>query len=285
MKDHTNFQNSPSEQHNKTTFKSSLCEQHIKTKFRSSLFYAFRAGASPRLIVFAVILVMNLAFIIPGMFGVLPLAALITAVSLSGTAIGVMSVFNIIGDISIIRHMFYAPGAVLYALTPAPRKKTLLASVISMAVMDFITMAASITSVVILSLKLGSRFTTMDVWEMMNSYGEFGIGHALLSLALMIASYLLVMTLILFCVAVRKSVLYSKPAGGFLTFLLAVGILYAVSVSQLVLAPFATVARFYVFITVTVGSLGMGLYALLLLIFAAVLFTLTSHLFERKINI
>ena len=135
------------------------------TKFRTSLYYAFRAGGSLRLIVFAVILVMNLAFFIPGLFGILPIAALITAVALSGTAIGVMAIFNIIGDISIGNTMFSTSGAAFYALTPTPRKNTLLASVIVMFVMDFVTMFLSITAVVCLAINLGNYFEGHSIWE------------------------------------------------------------------------------------------------------------------------
>jgi len=246
--------------------------------------YAFRTGASPRLFVFAVILVMNLAFIILDMIGILPLPAIITAVSLSGTAIAVMVAFNIVGDVSIIRSMFSNPGAVFYALTPVSRKKTLIANVLAMFVMDFVTMAASIFSVVILSVSLGSRYIGVGTWEMIRT--NMGEPHyMLIYLALFMAIYFLVIAIIMFCTAMRKSIFYNKPVGGLLTFLLAVGIFYIVSVSPLLLAPFADVGRFMAFFTVTVGYLGMGLYALLLLIIAAVLFVLTSNLFERKINI
>ena len=85
--------------------------------------------------------------------------------------------------------------------------------------------------------------------------------------------------------AFRKSVLYTKHAGGFLAFLVGVGIFYLSTVSTLLLAPFGTVTRLYGFFTITLGSLGMGMYALLLLIFAAVMFVLTSRLIERKMNI
>jgi len=257
------------------------------TKFRNSLFYAFRAGASPRLIVFAVILVMNLAFIIPGLFGVLPTAALITAVSLSGTAIGVMAIFNIIGDVSIGNTMFSSSSAPFYALTPAPRKNTLLSSVIAMFVMDFITMVLSIAPVVFLSINLGNHFLDYNIWESLRTGYGFSVGlqNILVPLALFIAFYLFFLMLIMFCRTVRKSVLNNKPAGGFLAFLLAVGIFYLSTVSALLLAPFGTVTRFYVFFTVNVGFLGMGLYALLHLIFAAVMFYLTSRLMERKMNI
>jgi len=255
------------------------------TKFRNSLFYAFRAGASPRLIVFAVILVMNLAFIVPGLFGILPTAALITAVSLSGTAIAVMAVFNIIGDVSIGNTMFSTTSAPFYALTPAPRRNTLLASVIAMFVMDFVTMVFSIASVVFLSINLGNQFMDYNIWETMS--GGFGLDaqNILVPLVLFIAYYLFFLMLIMFCKTFRKSVLYNKHAGGFLAFLIAVGIFYLSTTSALLLAPFGSVTRLYVFFTVNVGFLGMGLYALLHLIFAAVMFYLTSRLMERKMNI
>jgi len=256
--------------------------------------YSLKADASGRLITFAVILVMNLAFIIPGLFGVLPLAALITAVSLSGTAIGVMSVFNIIGDISIIRSMFSAPGAVFYALTPVSRSKRLLANSITMFVIDAVTMTFSIVSVIILALMLGSRYVEFSVWEMVLQWellvqndliGLPAFGYVLLSFALLVAAYLLVMTAIMFCLAMRKSVFYNSRVGALFTFLLAVGLFYVYSISPLLLIPFGDVTFWYGFITVTVGYLGMGMYAVLTLIFAAVLFVLTSRLFERKVNI
>ena len=285
MKAHTDFQNSPSEQRKKTISKNSLCEQHIKPKFKNSLFYAFRAGAFPRLFVFAVILVMNLAFIIPGLLGILPGAALITAVSLSGVAIGVMAVFNIIGDVSIGNSIFSTSGAPFYALTPAPRRNTLLASITAMVIMDFVTMAISIASVVVLSISLGSIYTGLNFSEMMPNNFGFELQYALIQFAWGVAFYFFVMMLIIFCRAFRKSVLYTKRAGGFLAFLVGIGIFYLLTVSSLLLAPFGTVTRLYGFITITVGYLGMGMYALLILIFAAVMFVLTSRLLERKMNI
>ena len=255
------------------------------TKFKSSLFYSFRAGASPRLVVFAVILVMNLAFIVPGLLGILPGAALITAVALSGTAIGVMVVFNIIGDIFIGNTIFSSSAAPFYALTPTPRRNTLLASVIAIFVMDFVTMAISITSVIILSINLAGHYTGLSFSQMIPDYLGLNLQYALLQIALGIALYFFIAMLIMFCRAFRKSVLYTKPAGGFLAFLVGVGVFYLSTVLTLLLAPFGTVTWLYGFITITIGSLGMGMYALLLLIFAAVMFILTSRLIERKMNI
>ena len=246
--------------------------------------YIFRAEML-RLIVFAVILVVNLTFIILGAFGVLPLAARIVAVSLSGTAIGTMVVFNIIGDISIINRIFNPPGAVFYALTPAPRKDRLLASIISMFVMDIVTLAASILGVIFLGLNLGAYYTGISVSEMMR-FGEFEpLSIGLLSGSIFMTGYLYIVTLILFCKAVRRSVLYNKPAGGLLAFLLAVGVVYVANIANFLLAPFGTVSRYYTFFTIDVGYLGMGMYAVLTFIFAAVMFVMTARIMERKLNI
>ena len=256
-----------------------------QSNFKSLFSYAFRAGMSPRLYAFAVILVMNLAFIIPGLFGVLPGPALITGVSLSGTAIAVMAVFNIIGDISISSSLFSASNAPFYALTPAPRKNTLLACVLAMLITDFVTMAISIAGVITLSINLGGFYSGDNIWALVYRNAASYATNALLPVALLIAAYLFIMMLIIFCRAFRNSHLYNKRAGGFLAFLLAVGIYYLSTVSVLLLAPFGTVTRVLGWFQVTVGHLGTGMYALLLLIFAAVMFILTSSIMERKMNI
>jgi len=247
--------------------------------------YTIRADMSGRLIAFAAIFVMNLAFIIPGLFGLLPLAAQITAVSLSGTAIGVMSVFNIIGDISIIRSMFFSPGAVFYAITPAPRKKRLCVGLTTMFLTDFITMTFSIVSVVILALILGNDYVDGSIWVMASESFPHIAPNVIIPIAQGVVYYLFVMMLIIFGITMRKSVFYSKRAGGLLAFLVAIGIYYLSTVSALLVAPFGHVSFFFGFITVTVGYLGMGLYVLLILLFAVALFILTARLLERKLNI
>jgi len=253
----------------------------MKAQFK----YAIRAGGSSRLIAFAIIFVMNLVFIVLGTIGVLPLAAQITAVSLAGTAIGVVAIFNIISDISMIHRLFAAPGAVFYALTPVPRKKTLAASVITMFVIDFITLSTSIVSVIILSINLGSRYTGLNTWDMLSTYGAPEIRYILLALALILAAYLYIVMIIVFCCALRKSIFYSKRLGGLLTFLSAVGIFYLTSLTPVLLAPFGVVTWFYGFITVTIGYLGMGMYAVIILLLTAAMFILSSRLMERKLNI
>ena len=250
--------------------------------------YAFLAGIHARGGVFAVIFLINLVFIILGSLGLLPLAAQITAVSLSGTAIGVMAIVNIISDVGIIRRMFAAPGAYLFALSPMPRKKMLSASVISMFVMDVVTMAVSIFGVTCLSLILAGNYVGNVFDSISRGWVSFEASDILFGLwfiVLMIAGYLLVMLFIIFCAAARKSIFYQKPAGGLLTILMAAAMLYIGSLMTFILAPFGTVTRWGMFFTISLGRPGLIVYGLLLMIQIAALFIAASKLMERKMNI
>jgi hypothetical protein len=231
---------------------------------------------------------MNLIFIIFGMLGALPLAAKITAVSLAGVAISVMMVINIICDISIIRRMFTAPGAYLYALTPTLRWKTLFASTITMLAKDIVTITTSIIGVTWLSLILAGEFandvTLRAIWETIRANSS-DILFGLWFVALLIAGYLLIIMIITFCITARKSIFYQKRVGGFLTALLALGTIYVVNIMAFALAPFSDVERWRYVFTIYVGRGGLIAYVFLTLIQAALLFYATSKLMERKMNI
>lgn len=253
----------------------------MKAQFK----YAARAGYSVRLPAFAIIFIMDLVFIVLGSLGLLPFAAQVTSVALGGTAIAVMMAFNIVSDVSIGRRMFTVPGAYLHALTPAPRRKILLASVITMLVMDIITMAVAIIGEMLLSFNFIGNGPSGQVWNAVRQSGSPGAASVIWLAALLLAGYLLIVMIIMFCAAMKKSMFYNKPAKGLLTVVLAVVIIYIVSLSQVLLSPFGSVSRFGMFFTVTIGTAGFPFYALLLLIEAAVLYLLTSRLLERKVNI
>ena len=254
----------------------------MKAQFK----YAFLAGLYVRGGVFAVIFVMNLVFITLGSLDLLPPAGHVTAVSLGGIAIAVMMAANIVGDIAVARRMFAAPGAYLHALTPVPRRKTLLAGVLAMAVMDFVTMAVVIAGEVWLSLNLAGGGLWRIIWNAVRANAA-DLPYVFFFILMLIAGYLLIMAVILFCVTAEKSVFYKMRASGLIMFLLACGCFYAASLLQLVLAPFGSVERYGVLITLHLPFRGAvpPLYILLILLEAAVLFVLTSKLMERKMNI
>ena len=252
----------------------------MKAQFKHALY----AGGFTRLAIFMVIFVMNFVFILLGAVGLLPLAAQITAVSLSGVGISVMAVTNLIGDISIIRYRFASPRAYLYALTPVPRWKTLLASIVTIVVTDVVTMAASIFGVVMLALNLAGNYVGDLFWNII-SINPYKIMAGFWFCALAVAGYLLMLMVIIFCITLNKSLFYQKRGGGMLTALVAIGMLFAINISQIVLAPFGAVSRWGMHFTIYLGRFGIAMYALLLLAEAAALFVITSKLMERKLNI
>jgi hypothetical protein len=253
----------------------------VKAQFK----YVFLTGFHTRGVAFIVVFAVNFVFIALGLTGFLPLPAHITAVSLSGVAIAVMFVFNVVSDIAIVRRIFAPPGAYLCALTPVPRWKTLLSSVVAITVMDIVTMTAAITGVTWLSLNLAGHGVIITISEAVSSNISellFGLWFAVFALA----GYLLLLMVILFCITMRKSVFYQKPAGGLLAVLTGFGIFYAVSLSSLLLVPFGTVTTWFgIYISITIGKAGLIAYTLLTLIQAAALFILTAKLMERKMNI
>jgi len=252
----------------------------MKAQFK----YAFRAGLNVRLTTFAIIFTMNLVFIILNIFGALPFAGQVTAVSLGGVAIAVMMVVNVIGDVSIVSRMFSAPGAYLHALTPAPRRQILLAGVITMMIKDIVTMTVVITSEVILSLQLAGDNVISIVWTFIRS-NTGDILYGLLYTSLLIVGYMFVMMIIMFCITVNKSIFYQKRLGGLMTGILAVAVCYVFTLSSFLIAPFGTVQRIGMNFMITAGTAGSIAYIILILAQAAILFILTSKLMERKVNI
>ena len=249
---------------------------------KAQLKYAFIDGINYRFIVFGIIAIINTVFIILGSLSLLPLAALITSVSLGGVFIAVMLAVNIIGDISIIRRMFSAPGAYLYALTPAPRWKTLLAGIAVMTLLDFFTMAVSIIQVVSLSFNFtGIRgiFTAAHIWD---SYGNYFIWAFLL----LISSYLLHLLIIIFSITSYKTIFFKKPASTLLALVTGFLCFYLVSLMRLLLAPLASVSNFGLIFTLNLNnSTGVIAFFVLTLLQVLFLFILTSKLMEKRMNI
>jgi hypothetical protein len=252
----------------------------MKAQFK----YAFKTGLTFRGAAFTVIFAINAVFIFLGSLGLLPFAAKVTAVSLGGVAISVMLVFDIIGDIAIIRRMFSVPEAYLYALTPSPRREILLASVIVAAILDIVTMAVVITAEVWLSFILAGEEVWRNVRDFINANGSYLL-YGLWYVLLLAAGYLLLMMIILFCITAKKSIFYTIPASGLLAFLLGCVCCYIVSLLQLVLFPFGSVDRYGLLIILMLGNNALPFYALLTLLEAAALFVITSKLMERKINL
>jgi len=254
----------------------------MKAQFK----YTFINGLYMRGITFMVIFTMNAVFILLGSLGLLPFAANVVAVSLGGIAIAVMFAANLVGDISIGRRMYHTPDAYLNILAPIPRWKILFTGVTTMAAMDIITMAIVIFQEVWLSLILAGTAGIREIifWAIRENPAE--AVYVLWGILILIAGYLLVLMVIMFCVTVKKSIFYKIPASGLLTFLLACGCVYILSLMQLVFIPFGSVQRYGIFIIIEMtGTAFLPVAFSMILLGAAALFLITSKLMERKINL
>ena len=248
--------------------------------------YAFLTGLHLRGYAFAVILLLNLVGVIFGALGLLPIGAQIAFVALSGTAIGVMVIFNVIGDIGIFGQMLGTPRSYLHALTPMHRRQTLIAGLLAVAVMDVVTMTVAISGVTWLAIILAGNY--VDIHDFIRSIVMPDLFNPLSGFASalsILAGYLLLVTFIVSCVIVGKSVFYQKRGGGFLTFLVAIGALYLHSISLFVLVPFGTISGYWGFYSISIGREGLLAYGVLLLIQVAALIMVSGHLMERKLNI
>jgi hypothetical protein len=254
----------------------------VKAQFK----YTFLSGLNVRGITFVVIFLMNLVFVTLGALGLLPLAALITGVSLSGVAVSVMAITNVVSDIGIFRRLFAAPGAYLHALTPSPRWKTLLASVLAILIMDIVSMTVAITGVTWMGLLLaGTFFDVAGFLRNFTSIDASAIMYGIGSVLGIIGGYLLLLMIILSCIVVKKTVFYQKRAGGFLTALFALGIIYLLSLTSFLIAPFGYVTRDLWYFTIHIGGPGIIAYSILIIIQAFALFFVSANLMERKLNI
>jgi hypothetical protein len=101
-----------------------------------------------------------------------------------------------------------------------------------------------------------------------------------------LAGYLMLLLIILFCITAKKSVFFNLPASGVLAFLAGIGVMYAFSLSQILLVPFGVYERWMMFVNITISTpFGLLAYGILMLMFSAVLFAVTANLLEKRVNI
>jgi len=247
--------------------------------------YAFLSGFFIRGAAFAVIFILYSLLIIFGSMDKLPLIAHIAAISLGGIAVAVMFAANIGGDISIARKMFAVPASYLNMLTPVPRWKILLSGSIAMAVMDIFSMVFVIIAQVWLVFNLIGNEVWQNIWETVSTNNTYML-YGLWSFLMLIASYILILMIILFCVTMKKSLFYKMPASGLLSFLLACCCFCIANLLQLIITPLNEVQRFGTLIVISPeGGTAFPFLILLTLLQAAGVFVLTSKLMEKKLNL
>ncbi len=239
-----------------------------------------RIASSRRITAFLVMAAVNVFFIIWTALAPRSLALHIVAVSLSGCALCALFIFNILGDASIDRYMFKAPQGYSVNLVPVKSWKLLLSRTIAIVAQDVIGLALGIAGTTYLSLRLGG------VGEIVAPYFDFEAVFG--GVLFFIACYLLIVLAVAFARILSASVFYTMKGRSILSLLTTLAALYVLSFLDFLAAPFGYVQSFGTMFIINVDyGLSAGAIAYLLAILAqcAVLFIVSSHLMERKINL
>jgi hypothetical protein len=245
----------------------------------TQLKYASRIYLNQRVYALIGTVVINLVFFVLGITGILPIGWMIFGTVLSSLSLCAVFGVCVMVDMESIKSLFAPPNAYYTMLAPVPAWKTVLSRVISMTVLDIVSLTVGIFGVVLQS-------------TMLDSYQPWDSGmiptDSIIAIIIGIIAYATMFLFIIFACALAKSVFYHTKARGLLGFFGMVALGYLYSWLDLLLAPFANVSRFGAFIEVHLTSglnAGMIAYIALLLIKAAALLIGISYLYERKVNI
>lgn len=250
----------------------------MKAQFK----YSLRAHLMPRAAFMAVVLVMNLVFGILGNYNVYGQAGKITAVTLCSIALFGIFIMCVITDFELLKGICTAPAGYSTILAPVDSWKIILPRVITILVEDMICFVIGISGVVVQSFILAGL-----PWEMF--YSETSGRPPFLWLSLVtVLGYVYVILLVMFCIALSKSLFYSIKAGTLLAVITTVAVAYAFSLLDFILAPFGAVESYSIFYSVQLllgPNPGTIVYLLLSLCKSVALFIAASYLMERKINL
>jgi hypothetical protein len=243
--------------------------------------YALRHGVVLRYTTFGIVFAINLVFGMMAFFDVLPFAAAVTAVSLSGTGLGVVVIVNLIAGAANIGSILSSPSAYIYALAPVKNSKVLFARLSAVVVHDFLTLAVNIFGVVWLSLYLAG--TASGSGQLLLQY--ILASEVLTAFFLGLAYYTYLYTLIVFCIVVKNSLLFSIKGRALLAIICGFATYWVLSFMDFSLIPFADVFRWGLFFNLSIYTItGTIVHGMLVLLKAAILFFVTSKLMDRRMN-
>ena len=227
----------------------------------------------------AIVVLINILAAIVSYLGILGIGGRITGVMFVSIALCAMIVVNIIADYVTIRSLFSAPSGYTVMLAPVKSRQVLSGSILSIVLWDTVSLVIGIAGVVYHSLRLGEVY-----FPMRTAY----ITQSLWGFIIIFLNYILLITAIFFIAGLSKSILYRFRGRTFFAIIITMGIMYVLSMANLVLMPFGYAQRYGSFISINLvlgWNFGMVLYLLLCLGKIALFFGTTSYLMERKINI
>ncbi len=239
-----------------------------------------RIASARRWTALIAMLAVNVLFIVWTALVPRSLALHIVGVSLSGVALCALFIFQILSDASIDRYLFKAPHGYSANLLPVRGWKLLLSRTVAIVAQDVVGLMLAIAGSTYLSLRLGGE------GERVFRYFD---AEAILTGALFfIAGYTLIVLAVAFARVLSASVFFKTKGRGVLSLLVTIAALYALSFLNFLAAPFGYLQSYGTTFLISVDygmSAGTLAYLIALLAQCAVLFFVSSHIMERKINL
>lgn len=242
---------------------------------------ACRQSLNLRLYSVAAAVLLAVVFSIAGAMNA-PESIMITGIVFSSIILTAILIICIMADVAQYKSIFSQPHGYLNMMAPVKPVKILLPRIITMAVLDLVSFAIGIASIVVLSTRNQGTGFTFDGAKFISS----GVINGLL---LSIAGYIFMLSLIAFTCAVAKTILFKSRLRGILALIITAVSVYVMDWTALLLIPFGRLEHYSLWFTVHIdNSLSSpGFWMFLLLVFAqtAVFTATTAYLMKRSNNL
>lgn len=233
--------------------------------------------------VFVLMILLNTIFAVCGLTGIYGSAGTIsmTAVTFSSLIFCTWLVVCVLADYEIIKSLFSAPKGYHTFLAPVAGWKILLGRLAAILTWDIPGFVIGVVGIVIQSFVF-SKLPFSRLFESGNP------GWEIIFILIAVLQFILLLLTIFLMAAFAKSIFFSIKIRALLGALGGILVCYVMSWLDLILIPFSGFERKGISLIIQISSsdyLAAGIYLILTLLKAAVLFYITSYLLERKVNI
>ncbi len=195
-----------------------------------------------------------------------------------------MFVVNIIADGQGLETIFGSPKGYLNIMTPVKSWKMLLPRVVTYTIEDFIGLAIAVCGVVVQGLAYDNAFG--DVFNVNFTAQDFR--SAFFGLLMGFLGYAYIIMVVTFGLSIKSAFFSGRRFGGLLAVLCTVAVVWVFNLFNFVLAPLGSLSNWNNFFAITLNlnsALHLLAYSAVSFIKVAALFTASSVLIERRINL
>jgi len=245
--------------------------------------YVLRTELTARSGVLAVTVLVNLIFGVLGSNNVYGLGWKTAAVTFSSFCLVGVFIVSIICAVRSCKSLYSAPAGYINQLTPVPRQKMLTARIASIVLFDVIGYVLAISGVVWQAAIVdNSRFLAGFTLEFIR------VKYTLIFILGLLIAYFFLISLLFLCYAIEKSLFCGIRLGVIPAGIVFVAAVYALSLTDFIMALFTAVTRKGIFFTIEIFPLNnvqmTVLYILYIVKCAAIIYA-TAKLTERRVNV